>query len=96
MVLLQDDIMPMDKKDDFLKSGPELERALDLHICTESDVFVPAISGLFYGNVVGKRIAVGKTQVLVPAQAPDSGAKATDFLSTYISKKNHLAYSCYC
>lgn len=92
----KDDIMPMDKKDDFLKSGPELERALDLHICTESDVFVPAISGLFYGNVVGKRIAVGKTQVLVPAQAPDSGAKATDFLSTYISKKNHLAYSCYC
>jgi len=92
----KDDIIPVDKKDNFLRSGPELERALDLQICTHSDVFVPAISGMFYGNVVGKRIAAGKTQVLVPAQVPNSAVEPTDFISTYISKKNHVAYSCYC
>lgn len=94
---MQDDIIPAEKKGEFLKSGNgELEKALDFHVCSESDVFVPAISGLFYGNVAGRRIASGRTQILVPAQVFGSSALASDFLSTYISKKNHAAYSCYC
>ncbi|XP_073099013.1 protein MANNAN SYNTHESIS-RELATED 1-like [Elaeis guineensis] len=94
----KDDLIPADKKGKFLRSGSsELERALDFHICSRSDVFVPAISGLFYGNVAGKRIASGRTQILVPSQVPPgSSAPASDFISTYVTKKNHLAYSCYC
>ncbi|ONK69556.1 uncharacterized protein A4U43_C05F24220 [Asparagus officinalis] len=91
----KDDIIPAEKKGEFLraKSG-ELETALDLHICTQSDAFVPAISGLFYGNVAGKRISSGKTQILVPSERQSS--TASDFISTYVSQKNHLVYSCYC
>lgn len=93
----KDDIIPADKKDEFLRSeSSELERALDFHICSHSDVFVPAISGLFYGNVAGKRIAFGRTQILVPSQVPGSSTRASDFISAYVTKKNHLAYSCYC
>ncbi|XP_052181724.1 protein MANNAN SYNTHESIS-RELATED 1-like [Diospyros lotus] len=89
-------IMPVDKKEKYLNSETsELEKAIDFYICTESDVFVPAISGLFYANVAGKRIASGKTQILVPANVAAS-ASATDFISPYVSKKNHLAYSCFC
>lgn len=96
-IYTKDDIIPADMKGNFLKSGSaELRRALDFHICTHSDVFVPAISGLFYGNVAGKRIASGRTQILVPAQIPGSAASASDFISPYVSRKNHLAYSCYC
>ncbi|XP_020083157.1 uncharacterized protein LOC109706623 [Ananas comosus] len=93
----KDDIIPAEKKGEFLKSGSaELEKALDFHVCSESDMFIPAISGLFYGNVAGRRIASGRTQILVPSQVFGSSALASDFLSTYISKKNHVAYSCYC
>ncbi|KAF9615154.1 hypothetical protein IFM89_022215 [Coptis chinensis] len=89
-------IMPADKKGKFLKSGSsDFEKALDFHICSHSDVFVPAISGLFYANVAGKRIASGKTQIFVPA-AVTSSSSITDFISSYISKKNHLAHSCFC
>ena len=73
-----------------------LEKALDLYVCSESDVFVPAISGMFYGSVTGKRIASGRSQILVPAQISGSFASASDFISSYVSTKNHLAYSCYC
>lgn len=93
----KDDIIPVDKKGEFLRSqSSELERALDFHICSHSDVFVPAISGLFYGNVAGKRIASGRTQILVPSKVPASSAPASNFISAYVTKKNHLAYSCYC
>ncbi|XP_057535533.1 protein MANNAN SYNTHESIS-RELATED 1-like [Amaranthus tricolor] len=90
-------IMPMDKKDQFLDSeAPTLEEVIDFYICSESDVFVPAISGLFYANVAGKRISTGKTQILVPANIPGVSASPDNFISHYVTKKNHLAYSCFC
>ncbi|KAL6996134.1 arginine--tRNA ligase msr1 [Sarracenia purpurea var. burkii] len=89
-------IMPVDKKEKYLNSETsEYEKVIDFYICSQSDVFVPAISGLFYANVAGKRIASGRTQILVPANVPGS-ASAVDFISPYVSKKNHLAYSCFC
>ncbi|GFZ08179.1 O-fucosyltransferase family protein [Actinidia rufa] len=89
-------IMPVDKKGKYLNSeSSEFEKVIDFYICSQSDVFVPAISGLFYANVAGKRIASGRTQILVPANDPGSAA-AADFSSHYVSKKNHLAYSCFC
>lgn len=88
--------MPEDKKAKYLNSETsEFEKAIDFYICSESDVFVPAISGLFYANVAGKRIGSGRTQILVPANVPGS-TSAADFISPYVSKKNHLAYSCFC
>ncbi|KAJ0229025.1 hypothetical protein HA466_0319790 [Hirschfeldia incana] len=63
---------------------------------SRSDVFVPAIPGLFYANTVGKRIALGKPQVLVPAEISGTSGLSTDYISPYISRKNHLAYSCFC
>ncbi|XP_074268071.1 protein MANNAN SYNTHESIS-RELATED 1-like [Silene latifolia] len=90
-------IMPTDKKDQFLDSeAPMLEDVIDFYMCSESDVFVPAISGLFYDNVVGKRISSGKTQILVPTDTSSSSASPDQFISDYITKKNHLAYSCFC
>ncbi|XP_021761909.1 uncharacterized protein At1g04910-like isoform X2 [Chenopodium quinoa] len=90
-------IMPMDKKDQFLNpEAPTLEEVVDYYICSESDVFVPAISGLFYANVAGKRISSGKTQILVPADIPGSSASPDNYLSHYVTKQNHLAYSCFC
>ncbi|RLM85012.1 uncharacterized protein C2845_PM04G20280 [Panicum miliaceum] len=92
----EDDIIPAENKGEFLKaSNDDLARALDLEICSQSDVFIPAIAGLFYGHVTGKRIASGHTQILVPSQSSAS-TQASDFISTYISNKNHLAYKCYC
>lgn len=94
---LQEGIMPADKKRMFLgDNSVEYQEAIDFYICAESDVFVPAISGLFYANVAGKRIAAGKTQILVPAMIPGKSAQPDEFLSHYITKKNHLAYSCFC
>ncbi|OAY54522.1 protein MANNAN SYNTHESIS-RELATED 2 [Manihot esculenta] len=93
----KESIMPEDKKMKFLESeGSEFEKVIDFYISSQSDVFVPAISGLFYANVAGKRIALGKTQILVPADIPGSSASITNHFSPYISKKNHLAYSCFC
>ncbi|KAK9097449.1 hypothetical protein Sjap_022946 [Stephania japonica] len=89
-------IIPTEKKLKFFNSrSTELEKALDIYVCSLSDVFVPAISGVFYVNVAGKRIALGKTQILVPDQT-SSSASMTDFISPYISKKDHFAYSCFC
>ncbi|GJN33562.1 hypothetical protein PR202_gb22180 [Eleusine coracana subsp. coracana] len=89
------DIMPAENKGEFLKSSNmDLARALDLEICSQSDVFVPAITGLFYGHVTGKRIPSGWTQILVPAPGP--GTSVQNFVSTYVLKKSHLAYKCYC
>ncbi|KAL9316531.1 hypothetical protein ACSQ67_017532 [Phaseolus vulgaris] len=93
----KESIIPADKKKKFLDSkDSELEKVIDFYISSESNVFVPAISGLFYANVAGKRIGSGKSQILVPANIPDSSASASRFLSHYVSKKNHFAYSCYC
>ncbi|PKA51376.1 Uncharacterized protein AXF42_Ash002741 [Apostasia shenzhenica] len=87
----KDDLIPADKKGDYLKHGnTHLEQALDLYICSQSNAFVPAISGLFYGVVAGKRIASGRSQILDPSSPPP------DFISSYFSRKSHLAYSCHC
>ncbi|KAM7476165.1 hypothetical protein LguiB_023408 [Lonicera macranthoides] len=93
----KESIMPVDKKGKFLNSdASEFEKVFDFYICSTSDVFVPAISGLFYANVAGKRIASGKTQILVPSNIPDMSAPAEHFITPYVTKKNHLAYSCFC
>ncbi|CAA0829545.1 O-fucosyltransferase family protein [Striga hermonthica] len=93
----KDSIMPMEKKDKFLNSDTlEFEKVIDYYICSESDVYVPAISGLFYANVAGRRIASGRTQILVPENIPTSSADPKDFVSHYVTKKNHFAYSCFC
>jgi len=93
----KESIMPVDKKEKFLNSeASEFEKVIDFYMCSQSDVFVPAISGLFYANVAGKRIASGRSQILVPADISGSSASAADFLSPYVSKKNHLAFSCFC
>lgn len=91
-------IMPMEKKPKFLGSdSSEYEKVIDFYICSQSDVFVPAISGLFYANVAGKRIGLGKTKILVPANIPsDASASVGNYVSRYVSKKNHMAYSCFC
>ncbi|XP_054779909.1 protein MANNAN SYNTHESIS-RELATED 1-like [Prosopis cineraria] len=93
----KDAIMPEDKRSRLLDSeGSEFEKVIDFYISTESDVFVPAVPGLFYANVAGKRIGSGKTQIFLPADISDLSFSATDFLSPYVYKKNHFAYSCYC
>ncbi|CBI17884.3 unnamed protein product, partial [Vitis vinifera] len=90
-------VMPADKKAKFLSSeNYEFEKVIDFYICSQSDVFVPSVSGLFYANAVGKRIASGKSQILVPAQVTVSSALNFSFISPYISRKNHFAYSCFC
>lgn len=93
----KESIIPDEKKSKFLETeDSEYEKVIDFYICSQSDVFVPAISGLFYANVAGKRITTGKTQILVPADISGSSALVTNHFSPYISKKNHMAYSCYC
>jgi hypothetical protein len=88
--------MPAENKGEFLKSSNvDLARALDLEICSQSDMFIPAVAGLFYEHVTGKRIASGRTQIIVSSQSSTS-THASDLTSTYISNKNHLAYTCYC
>ncbi|CAN6820095.1 unnamed protein product [Brassica oleracea] len=90
-------IMPAEKKSKYLElENSEYENVIDFYISSRSDVFVPAIPGLFYANTVGKRIALGKPQVLVPAEISGTSGLSTDYISPYISKKNHLAYSCFC
>lgn len=89
--------MPADKKPKFLNSdASEFEKVIDFYVSSQSDIFVPAISGLFYANVAGKRIASGRTQILVPTNIPGFSASVADFISHYVSRRNHLAYSCFC
>ena len=97
LLIAQEGIIPADKKKKILDSDTtEFEKVVDFYVCSQSDVFVPAISGLFYSNVAGKRIASGKTQILVPAYIANESASSVDFVTHYVSKKNHLAYSCFC
>ncbi|KAF5787632.1 putative GDP-fucose protein O-fucosyltransferase [Helianthus annuus] len=91
--LTKEDIMQEAEKGGLLKSKLEQE-LIDFHLCSVSDVFVPAKSGLFYANVVGNRIASGKTDILVPAQITSNLAQ--DHVSSYISKRSHPAYACFC
>ncbi|XP_057500241.1 protein MANNAN SYNTHESIS-RELATED 1-like isoform X1 [Actinidia eriantha] len=92
----KDDIRPAGKKAKLLNIEiSEFAKFVDFHICSESDVFVPAKSGLFYTNVVGKRIASRKTQILVPSKTTSSSSSDAH-ISPYISKKSHSAFSCFC
>ncbi|XP_073276141.1 protein MANNAN SYNTHESIS-RELATED 1-like isoform X1 [Primulina huaijiensis] len=94
----KDVIMPAYAKAKLLNSEiPEYERFIDFHICSQGDVFVPAVMGRFYASVVGQRVASGRTQVFVPAKKVGaSNDSADDYLSLYIQKKNHDAHSCFC
>lgn len=87
----KDDIMEEVEKAKLSKLEQEI---IDFHLCSVSDVFVPAKSGLFYSNVIGHRIAASRTDVLVPAQI--TSALAQDHISSYISKRSHPAYACFC
>lgn len=73
----------------------ELEQAIiDFHVCSVSEVFVPAKAGLFYVNVVGNRIANSRPDILVPAQMTSTVAQ--DYVSSYISSVRHPVYACFC
>lgn len=67
--------------------GSEFEKVIDYYICSESDVLIPSISGLFYPSVAGKRIAYGRTHILVPAIIESRPTAATDYLPSYVWKK---------
>lgn len=89
--------MAEDKKGKFLRSkSSEFEKVIDFYICSQSEVFVPSIPGLFYANVAGMRILSGKNQILVPAEIAGPSASASDYISSYESQKNHFAYACFC
>ncbi|XP_074556907.1 protein MANNAN SYNTHESIS-RELATED 1-like [Curcuma longa] len=94
----KDDLVPAERRGEVLGTGSGLERVIDFQICSKSDVFVPAVAGVFYESVAGKRIAAGLTKILVPRQVDDATYAATsdEFVSSYVSKKNHVAYSCHC
>ncbi|KAK1399783.1 hypothetical protein POM88_009646 [Heracleum sosnowskyi] len=86
----KDILIPSDKMAKF----SDYSDVIDYHICSHSDVFVPAFSRPFYASVVGVRIALGKTQILDPSQASSSNVR--DYISSYVTRKNHWAYSCFC
>ncbi|KAL2481810.1 O-fucosyltransferase family protein [Abeliophyllum distichum] len=89
----KDAIMPADVKGKFMDLD-EYKKFIDFYICLQSDVFVPAYPSRFYASVVGMKIASGKTQILVPAER--DSASANDYVSPYIAKKSHFAYTCFC
>ncbi|KAI3443395.1 hypothetical protein Pfo_000060 [Paulownia fortunei] len=91
----KDAIMPADEKAKFMDSeSHEYEKFIDFYMCAQGDVFVPAFPSRFYAGVVGERIALGKTQIFLPAKKKSDSA--TDYISPYIAKKGHLAHSCFC
>ncbi|XP_051152478.1 protein MANNAN SYNTHESIS-RELATED 2-like isoform X2 [Andrographis paniculata] len=91
----KDAIMPIVEKARFLDAnGVGYERLIDHYMCAQGDVFVAAYPSRFYESVVGDRIGRGNTQVFVPA-ASGSGL-ATNYVSPYVAKKRHPAYSCFC
>ncbi|KAF3338856.1 GDP-fucose protein O-fucosyltransferase [Carex littledalei] len=90
----KDDIIPAEKKDQFLIPGNEdLEKALDIHVCSKSDTFVAAVYGPSYSYISGRRIASGRSRILLVS---DRWAQNSDFASPFVSKKSHVAHSCYC
>ncbi|GFP91786.1 uncharacterized protein at1g04910 [Phtheirospermum japonicum] len=92
---VKDAIMPADEKAKFMDLRSRgYERYIDFYMCTQGDVFVPAFPNKFYGSVVGKRIGLGKTQIFLPAKK--TSESASDYISPYIAKKSHFAYSCLC
>lgn len=97
MQLQQDAIIPAYEKAKYqITKSSDFEKVIDFQVCTQADVFVPTISNLFYTNVVAKRIASGKTEVLDPTQKDSTSSSIVNYVSPYISKKSHWAYSCFC
>nr|K7R4D4.1 RecName: Full=Protein MANNAN SYNTHESIS-RELATED; Short=TfMSR; AltName: Full=O-fucosyltransferase; Short=O-FucT; AltName: Full=O-fucosyltransferase family protein; AltName: Full=TfDUF246 [Trigonella foenum-graecum]AFV79649.1 mannan synthesis-related protein [Trigonella foenum-graecum] len=93
----KENIMSSTKKEKFINSESiEFEKAIDFYICSESDVFVPSILGPFYENVAGMRIVSGKNEIIVPSEVVSPSASASEHMSPYVTKKNHLAYKCFC
>ncbi|KAK4478831.1 hypothetical protein RD792_014332 [Penstemon davidsonii] len=91
----KDAIMPADEKAKFMDSeNHQYEKLIDFYICSQGDVFVPAIPSRFSVGVVGERIAIGKTQILIPSK--NTSGFAADYISPYIAKKSHFANSCFC
>lgn len=86
----KDMLIPSDKMAKF----SDYTDVIDFYVCSHSDVFVPAFSRPFYASVVGERIALGKTQILDPSEATSSNVR--DYISSYVTRKNHWAYSCFC
>ncbi|PNY06208.1 DUF246 domain-containing protein at1g04910-like protein [Trifolium pratense] len=93
----KENIMSEIKKEKLLSSeSSEFEKAVDFYICSQSDIFVPSITNLFYENVAGMRIVSGRNQILVPSEIASPSASASEFMSPYVTKKNHFAYKCFC
>ncbi|TMW93568.1 hypothetical protein EJD97_011484 [Solanum chilense] len=93
----KDAIIPAYEKAKYkITKSSDFEKVIDFQVCTQADVFVPTISNLFYTNVVAKRIASGKTEVLDPTQKDSTSSSIGNYVSPYISKKSHWAYSCFC
>lgn len=92
----KEDIMEETEKGKYFNSkSSELEREIiDFHLCSVSDVFVPAKSGLFYANVVGNRIATSRIDIFVPARI--TSTLGQDHVSSFIAKRSHPAYACFC
>lgn len=88
--------MPSEKAARYLNYSESsvFAEVIDFHMCSRSDIFIPAFSNLFYTNVVGARIGLGKGDVLVPYQA--NSFKADDYISPYLTNRTHPAYSCFC
>ncbi|KAL3644140.1 hypothetical protein CASFOL_012072 [Castilleja foliolosa] len=92
---VKDAIVPADEKVKFMDlKSRGYDRYIDFYMCTQGDVFVPAFQNKFYGSVVGKRIGLGKTQIFLPAKK--TSELASGYISPYIAKKSHFAYSCLC
>ncbi|XP_058766917.1 protein MANNAN SYNTHESIS-RELATED-like [Vicia villosa] len=94
----KENVMSATEKEKFLSSESiEVEKAIDFYVCSQSDIFVPSIpGGLFYETVAGMRIVSGKNQIIVPSEIVSSSASAYEYMSPYVTKKNHFAYKCYC
>lgn len=91
-IYIKEDNMPVHP------GNTQFDKAVDFYVCSHSDVFVPAISGIFYASVAGERISMGKTQILVPTVNLDSTpqSKVSGVLSRFVAKKDHAVYSCFC
>ncbi|KAL6507828.1 hypothetical protein OROGR_024023 [Orobanche gracilis] len=87
--------MPADEKAKFMDlKSHGYEKYIDFYMCTQGDVFVPAFPSRFSSSVVAKRIGLGKTQIFLPAN--ETSESAADYISPYVAKKDHFAYSCLC
>nr|GMD80085.1 protein MANNAN SYNTHESIS-RELATED 1-like [Ipomoea batatas] len=81
----EDVIVSADEKSKFLDpERPELKKIVDFYVSYAADVYVPTSSNLFSDNVVARRIATGKTQVLFLCRPTDLHfQQRTMFLPTY-------------